>query len=104
MNRKNKKQIINFQLYSQSASLSIYLSDLSMVNFLLWKTVFLMVWCLLFAAVNAGKFRSWLGPTNFEEGEPPLERNSMGFTSYGEILYVFSGYLQNGKICLRTRC
>ena len=38
------------------------------------------------------KQRSWLGPTNFFEQQPPSARDAMGFTWADGNLYVFGGY------------
>ena len=52
----------------------------------------LVCWAHLFSnqAVN-GKQRAWLGPSQFLQGVPPFERDSFGFTSVEEKLFVYGG-------------
>lgn len=46
-------------------------------------------------AVEAGKQRSWLGPSTFIEGSNPIPMDSFGFASLGGKLYVFGGWDSN---------
>jgi hypothetical protein len=46
-------------------------------------------------AVSCGsaiaKERSWLGPVNLIQGDPPTQRDSFAFTSSGGKLFVYAG-------------
>ena len=59
---------------------------------------FLSSWLLpfLWSQIKAAKQRAWLGPSDFVEGSPPFLRNSHGFASVDDKLFVFGGYLGNG--------
>jgi hypothetical protein len=55
--------------------------------------------CYIFftgSIIATGKQRNWLGPVQFSEGTAPSPRNSLGFASNEDGLFVFGGYDQNG--------
>ena len=37
------------------------------------------------------KTRSWIGPTQLVQGNPPIPRDSFGITSSGENVYIYGG-------------
>ena len=47
---------------------------------------------LFLAEIYGAKLRSWLGPTQFVQGSPPLARNHHGLAALNDTLYVFGGY------------
>ena len=53
------------------------------------KTAMFLLFC---AEINGAKYRSWLGPTRFVQGDPPAPRNHHSLTASMSALFVFGGY------------
>ena len=46
---------------------------------------------ILKIAMIQAKVRSWIGPTQLIQGFPPFPRDSYGFTTVGELIFVYGG-------------
>ena len=56
------------------------------------KTFFIVA---VLSVVESAKQRSWLGPSQYTQGSPPVPLDSFGFSSVGGKLYVFGGWDTN---------
>ena len=56
--------------------------------------------CCFPRKVIGAKIRDWLGPSQFYEGPLPSPRNSIGFASAGNRLFVWGGLDINGELIL----
>ena len=52
--------------------------------------IFLFVLILALDTAHS-KQRSWLGPVQLIQGDPPIQRDSFGFTSLENRIYVYGG-------------
>jgi hypothetical protein len=63
-------------------------------NFNVWRIYMWMIW--LTCTFASGKFRKWVGPSNFVDGAPSI-RDHHGFAECKGKLYVFGGEGVTGK-------